>query len=132
MRVALLAGFLLLAATPSAAQSAGERVTASATVIEPGGVSAGASHVGTVADGYVEVATALEIRGPVRRVIAVVEGDAVTGTDLHPPLGTARPTPPAAVDLAIVPEPIVRAAVPVTSAAGTSPRVLTYVVSHIN
>ena len=134
LRPCLIAAATLLAAlgaAPAAAQSAGARMTASATVVERIGFAAGPSRVALGRGGHIDVTTPLALQGRAAIVVHVVEGeprDAPASSALRPaaPTTAAGSTAGAAYTA--------RLRLPRAPSAGTedTKASLTYVISTVN
>src|SRR5690348_10561987 len=90
---AAAAALILAAAAPAAAQSARATLTASATVVEPISLDAGASTV-SATSGSIDVTTPVSVRGRAAHVVQVVRASAAEAPVRDAVLGHGARTQP--------------------------------------
>jgi hypothetical protein len=118
MKAALALCFLsLFVARSGHAQQSRAQVTASVTIVEALGVTAGATAITQTSGGALDVTTPLSIRGNVPRVVQVVDGE-----QARPVSAQVRTIDKSACD--------VQTRLPASTPAG--PTVLTYMVATVN
>jgi hypothetical protein len=121
MKAALAACALsLLAFEPCSAQQTRAQVSASVTIVEAIGVTAGATVVAQANGGDLDVTTPLAIRGTAPRVVQVMDGERA-----RPVSAQVRTACPPAESCAI------RSRLPAPD-AGSGEKLLTYVVAMVN
>jgi hypothetical protein len=111
----------LFAARPAAAQQSRAQVSASVTIVEAIGVTAGATAITQASGGTLDVTTPLSIRGSAPRVVQVVDGERArpVSAQLH---SACSPGTAESCD--------VRARIPAPAQA--DPKILTYLVATVN
>jgi hypothetical protein len=114
----------LFAARPAAAQQSRAQVTASVTVVEAIGVTAGATAIAHAGGGTLDVTTPLSIRGNAPRVVQVMDRERARPISIQ-----LRPTCSPPVE-GTSESCDVRARIP--APAQTGPTILTYVVATVN
>jgi hypothetical protein len=125
MKTALAVCILSLFAFRSCdAQQSRTQVTASVTIVEALGVTAGATAVTQASGGALDVTTPLSIRGNVPRVVQVVDGEQARPVAAQVRTGCAAG---ASVDKAACD---VQTRLPASAPAG--PTILTYMIATVN
>lgn len=125
--LAAAAALILAAATPAAAQSVRASLTASATVVEPISLDAGASTV-SATRGSIDVTTPVSVRGRAAHVVQVVRASGAEPPVRAAVRGHGIQTQPngAAVSAYDVRLRLAR------NAAASGPSAVTYIVSTLN
>lgn len=114
----------LFAARPADAQQSRVQVTASVTIVEAFGVTAGATAITQAGGGALDVTTPLSIRGSAPRVVQVVDGEQAR------PVSAQVRTGCAAGESIDKPDCDVQTRHPASAWAG--PTTLTYLVATVN
>lgn len=116
----------LFAARPADAQQTRGQVSASVTIVEAIGVTAGATAVTQANGGALDITTPLSIRGSAPRVVQVVDGERA-----RPLSAQLRPSCPPAEGQAGAKACAVRSRLSSSDAAAGA-KVLTYMVATVN
>jgi hypothetical protein len=126
MKAVVIAAFLLatFAARSCDAQQTRTQVTASVTIVEAFGVTAGATAITRASGGALDVTTPLSIRGNAPRVVQVVDGEQARPVSAQVRTGCAAS---ASTDK---PPCDVQTRLPASAPAG--PTILTYMVATVN
>jgi hypothetical protein len=114
----------LFAARPAGAQQSRAQVTASVTIVEALGVTAGSSAITRASGGALDVTTPLSIRGNVPRVVQVVDGEQARPVSAQVRTGCA-----AGVSIG---KPACDVQTRLSASASARPTILTYVVATVN
>jgi hypothetical protein len=114
----------LFAARPADAQQARVQVTASVTIVEALGVTAGATAITQAGGGALDVTTPLSIHGNVPRVVQVVDGEQARPVSAQVRMGCAAGV---SIDKAACD---VQTRLSASTDAG--PTILTYMVATVN